>query len=254
MNLFDGFASSLLLVAHCAAQDASSGGTDQASEQSIAAAAKASRARVQVEQAKEADIRRLLDLTSAGALATQTMDSMEGNIRPLMTNSFPPGEYSENLIDLFFKKFPSTRDPQHLLVPPTPISEKVAGVNYRLRAVVPFEFQRGRADRLRRDRFRARLEHGQLAGLGVRRLARLASSLAPLFVAQRARAGIAQERKWVSGEVPVFPLNFHAGPGGQAHFDGFRIGGGHGFSIAEAVVGRSSLVTLTFSLPKPSSA
>ncbi len=124
MKLFAALATLLLLVAHCAAQDASSGGTDQASDQSIAAAAKASRARVQVEQAKEADIRRLLDLTSAGALATQTMDSMEGNIRPLMTNSFPPGEYRENLIDLFFEKFHSKRDPQQLLDLAVPIYDK----------------------------------------------------------------------------------------------------------------------------------
>jgi uncharacterized protein len=124
MKLFAAFASLLLLAAHSAAQDASSGGTDQASDQSVAAAAKASRAQVQIEHAKEADIRRLLDLTSAGALATQTMDRMEENIRVLMTNSFPPGEYREKLIDLFFEKFHSKRDPQQLLDLSVPIYDK----------------------------------------------------------------------------------------------------------------------------------
>ena len=124
MKLVATLAGLLLFVAHCAAQDVSSAGTDHGSDQSVAAAAKASRAQVQIEQAKHADIRRLLDLTGAGALATQSMDGMEGNIRPLMTNSFPPGEYREKLIDLFFAKFHSKRDPQQLLDLAVPIYDK----------------------------------------------------------------------------------------------------------------------------------
>ena len=78
----------------------------------------------QIDPAKEADIRRLLDLTGAGALATQSMDGMEGNIRPLMTNSFPPGEYREKLIELFFAKFHAKRDPGQLLDIAVPIYDK----------------------------------------------------------------------------------------------------------------------------------
>ena len=49
------------------------------------------------------------------------MDGMEKNIKPLLTSSFPPGEYREKLIDLFFAKFHSKRDLQQLLdlaIPP----------------------------------------------------------------------------------------------------------------------------------------
>jgi len=58
-----------------------------------------------IDPAKEADIRKLLELTGAKELALQTMQNMEGSIRPLLTNSLPPGEYREQLITLFFEKF-----------------------------------------------------------------------------------------------------------------------------------------------------
>jgi len=64
---------------------------------------------------KEADIVRLMDLAGTTRLATQMMAAMEQNIRPLMTNSFPPGEYREKLIDLFFAKFHSKINEQQLL-------------------------------------------------------------------------------------------------------------------------------------------
>jgi hypothetical protein len=118
------FVTVLLLGALGCAQDASSAGAGQDSAQSVAGAAKASRAQVDIRQAKEADIHRLLELTHAGALATQTMDGMEGNIRPLMANSFPPGEYRDKLIDLFFTKFHAKRDPQQLLDIAVPVYDK----------------------------------------------------------------------------------------------------------------------------------
>ena len=43
------------------------------------------------------------------------MDSMANTIRPLMTNSLPPGEYRERLVDLFFAKFQSLADAAQLL-------------------------------------------------------------------------------------------------------------------------------------------
>lgn len=101
-----------LFAGFCSAQDASS---DQDQPQSIAAAAKASQAQVKDEQTKEADIRRLLELTHAGALATQTMTAMEANMRPLMTDAFPKGEYREKLISLFFDKFHSKLDVQQIV-------------------------------------------------------------------------------------------------------------------------------------------
>jgi hypothetical protein len=79
---------------------------------------------LKIDAAKEADIRRLLDLTRFTLLATQMMDAMEKNIKPLMTNSFPPGEYREKLIDLFFAKFHSKAVPERLLDWAVPVYDK----------------------------------------------------------------------------------------------------------------------------------
>src|SRR5215470_3135840 len=83
----------------CVAQEFSTADRDQS--QSVVEAAKASRTVIQSKDAKEADIRKLLELTHAGDMATQTMQAMEANIRPLMTNAFPAGEYRDKLIELF---------------------------------------------------------------------------------------------------------------------------------------------------------
>lgn len=115
--------SAIMLIAAvvCSAQEPSST-NDQG--QSVVAAAKASRAQVKTVEAKEADIRQLLELTHAGAVATQTMDAMEGNMRTLMTNAFPPGEYREKLIDMFFAKFHEKRDTQQLVELAVPVYSK----------------------------------------------------------------------------------------------------------------------------------
>ena len=117
------FAAVLLLTALCAAQDVPPA-SGEGSDQSVAAAARASRAQVSAAQTKQANIRRLLELTGAGSLATQAMDEMEKNIRPLITNSLPPGDYREKLVDLFFEKFRSKRDPQQLVELIVPIYDK----------------------------------------------------------------------------------------------------------------------------------
>ena len=114
----------LIVGTVCSAQEPSSAGTDNDQSQSLAAAAKASRAQVKDAETKEADIRRLLELTHARALATQSMDSMEGNLRPLMTSAFPPGEYREKLIELFFAKYHAKRDTQQLLEIALPVYDK----------------------------------------------------------------------------------------------------------------------------------
>jgi len=77
-----------------------------------------------IDPAKEADIRRLLDLVGTKGLVVQTMDSMSRSIKPLLTNSLPPGEYREKLVDLFFGKFSSKADVQHLLDLAVPIYDK----------------------------------------------------------------------------------------------------------------------------------
>ncbi|HYL14096.1 MAG TPA: DUF2059 domain-containing protein [Terriglobales bacterium] len=91
--------------------------------ESLAAAAAAAK-RGNVNPAKEADIRRLLAVTGATNMATQMMDTAEKNIKPLLTASFPPGEYREKLIDLFFAKFHSKIDMQRFLDLAVPVYDK----------------------------------------------------------------------------------------------------------------------------------
>jgi hypothetical protein len=77
-----------------------------------------------IDPAKEADIRKLMELSGAQLLAGQMMDRMSEGIKPLLANSFPPGEYREKLIDLFFAKFRSKADPKQLLDMAVPIYDK----------------------------------------------------------------------------------------------------------------------------------
>jgi hypothetical protein len=68
-----------------------------------------------MDAAKEADIRRLMELAGVRLLVMQVMDGMEQNIKPLMMNALPPGEYRQKLVDLFFAKFHAKADLQQLL-------------------------------------------------------------------------------------------------------------------------------------------
>ena len=68
-----------------------------------------------IDPAKEADIRRLLALTGAAALMQQVMTSMEHNMKPLLTNALPPGDYRDQLIELFWEKFQSKMNTDSLL-------------------------------------------------------------------------------------------------------------------------------------------
>jgi hypothetical protein len=77
-----------------------------------------------IDPAKTADIRRLLEVAGAKALVTQSMTGMEKNIRPMLLSSLPPGEYRDQLIDLFFAKFHSKLDTQKLLDMAVPAYDK----------------------------------------------------------------------------------------------------------------------------------
>jgi uncharacterized protein len=72
-------------------------------------------AQTKIDPGKEADIRRLLDMTGTAALAQQVMDSMEQSLRPMIASSLPPGAYRDKLLDLFFQKFRSKLDSQRLI-------------------------------------------------------------------------------------------------------------------------------------------
>ena len=112
-----------LLGVFCSAQDASSPATGSDSDQSVAAAARANK-QSKIDPQKEADIRRLLQLMGAERAMTQAMANMETNIRPLLTSSFPAGEYRDRLIQLFFDKFHSKIDPQELIGLAMPVYDK----------------------------------------------------------------------------------------------------------------------------------
>jgi hypothetical protein len=58
-----------------------------------------------VDPAKAADIRRLLDVVGTQAMMSQTLSATLQNMRPMLANSLPPGDYREKLIDLFLEKF-----------------------------------------------------------------------------------------------------------------------------------------------------
>lgn len=116
--------SALLLATLCSAQETSTSASGENSDQSIAGAAAASRARLNEQQAKQEDIKRLLELTGSAGLAAQMMDEMEKSIKPLLAQSLPPGDYRDTLVSLFFEKFKSKRDPQQLVALITPIYEK----------------------------------------------------------------------------------------------------------------------------------
>ncbi|HEY6903098.1 MAG TPA: DUF2059 domain-containing protein [Candidatus Acidoferrales bacterium] len=72
-------------------------------------------ASAKIDPAKEADIRRLLEATGTTTLMQQVMDNMQKSLKPVLTNSFPPGEYREKLVDLFFEKFRSKLDTKRLV-------------------------------------------------------------------------------------------------------------------------------------------
>jgi hypothetical protein len=79
---------------------------------------------LKIDPAKEADIRRLFELTGGKQLALQVMDNMGKSLKPLMTQALPPGEYREKLVDLFFVKFQFRLDMQQLLDLAIPIYDK----------------------------------------------------------------------------------------------------------------------------------
>jgi uncharacterized protein len=68
-----------------------------------------------IDPVKEADIRKLLEVTGTMAMIEQTMQEMEKSIKPLMAKALPAGEYRDKLVDLFFEKFHAKLDLQKLV-------------------------------------------------------------------------------------------------------------------------------------------
>ncbi len=72
-------------------------------------------AQQKIDPAKEADIRRFLDLAGGTDAIKQVMDGMQANMKGSLVNSLPPGDYREQLVNLFFEKFRSKADTTHLI-------------------------------------------------------------------------------------------------------------------------------------------
>jgi uncharacterized protein len=58
-----------------------------------------------IDPAKEADIRRLLDVTGSKKLMDQVMTYMWEQLKPSLGKSLPPGDRSQKIVDAFFQKF-----------------------------------------------------------------------------------------------------------------------------------------------------
>jgi uncharacterized protein len=84
----------------------------------------ASAERPKIDPAKEADIRRLLDLMGTKAIAQQVMDAMAKNLKPMMVSSLPPGDYRDKLVELFLQKFQAKADTQQLIEMAIPSYDK----------------------------------------------------------------------------------------------------------------------------------
>jgi uncharacterized protein len=118
----------ILLILTCSfvlASPAQQGNKSEAVLRQAAGAAQSGAAKVEkIDATKEADIRTLLEVSGAKTLMEQSMGQMEKNIKPLLANSLPPGDYREKLIELFFSKFHSKADTQQLLNLIVPIYDK----------------------------------------------------------------------------------------------------------------------------------
>ena len=79
---------------------------------------------VKIDPAKEADIRRLLELMDAKTLFKQTLDGMEKSLTPLLVQALPAGPYRPQLIELFFAKMQAKMDVQRLVELSIPVYDK----------------------------------------------------------------------------------------------------------------------------------
>jgi hypothetical protein len=77
-----------------------------------------------IDPAKEADIRRLLEVAGTKKIVVETLQSMTQSLRPMLTNSLPAGDYREKLVDLFYAKFQSKADLTQLLELAVPVYDK----------------------------------------------------------------------------------------------------------------------------------
>jgi len=111
------FSASLVAQTGSASQSNTAGQAEKPAEATSSAPA-------QIAPEKQALIDRIMEVAGTKAIMMQTMQAMEGNIRPLMTQALPPGDYRDKLIDLFFAKFHSKADSQKLMEMLVPVYDK----------------------------------------------------------------------------------------------------------------------------------
>lgn len=109
-----------LAASYCGAQSTSAPSKPSNRASAPTKAASAGR----IDPQKEADIRRLAQLTGAGKLGLQAMSNMEANLKPLLERSLPPGEYRAKLIGLFFQKFHAQATQEALVAMIIPIYDR----------------------------------------------------------------------------------------------------------------------------------
>lgn len=118
----------LILAGPVWAQTADQKPSDQKSEQKQQAAPAApdapSAEAPRIDPTKEADIRRLLEASGGPGNAMQVMKRMEDGIKPMLSNSLPPGEYRDKLIELFLERFRSKFNAQQIEDLAVPVYDK----------------------------------------------------------------------------------------------------------------------------------
>jgi hypothetical protein len=96
----------------------------QPAQQNSATAAPKASSPAKVDPAKEVDIRRLLELNGAKTSLVQSFNEMSKDMKPVLTNALPAGDYREKLIDLFLAKFTAKENMQQFLDLAVPVYDR----------------------------------------------------------------------------------------------------------------------------------
>ncbi len=77
-----------------------------------------------IDPAKEAGIRRLLELSGSSARARQSVDQVMGQLRPALARSLPAGERGKTIADAFLEKVGARLKPETLIDTMVPIYDR----------------------------------------------------------------------------------------------------------------------------------
>lgn len=105
----------ILLCAPMWAQAPGAGADQKPVERSTTQATAQAPNATKIDPVKEADIRKLMEVSGAKQAMEKSLAESQKSIRPVLENSLPPGDYREKLIDLFFERFTSKLDVNAML-------------------------------------------------------------------------------------------------------------------------------------------